>query len=79
MATITNVSIVLDPTAPVGTNPYVADITVTDSQGNMVMGKLPITIKATNRTTLATGTIANGTTKITLPDYDPSATAIVGG
>ena len=77
--TNTNISLVLDPTAPVGDNPYVADITVLDTKGNMALGSLPVSIKASNGAILATGTAVNGTTRITLPDYELSATAVVGG
>ena len=77
--TNTNVSLVLDPNAPAGVNPYVADVTVTDTKGNMALGTLPLTVKASNGTILGTGTVVNGTGSITLPDYEQSATAIVGG
>jgi hypothetical protein len=38
----------LDPEAPTDINPFVADITVKDEKGNMVLGTLLVSIKATD-------------------------------
>ena len=77
--TSTNVSLVLDPTTPNGTNPYVADITVQDIDGNLALGSLSVTLQALNGTNLVSGTVENGTVRLNLPDYEESAIAVVGG
>ena len=64
--TTTNVSLVLDPNASTGTNPYGADVTITDNNGNMAMGNLWVTIKdPSNGGTIASGYAVNGTAQIT--------------
>ena len=76
--TTTNVSLVLDPNAPTGTNPYVADVTLTDNNGNMAMGRLNVTVTdPSNGNRIVSGYAENGTAQITLPDYYQSVSVIV--
>jgi hypothetical protein len=76
--TETTVSLVLDQEAPTGTNPYVADITAKDEQGNMAYYSLLVTVKKTSGEILGQGVVENGSARITLPDYVENF-QVVGG
>jgi hypothetical protein len=76
--TTTNVSLVLDPESATGVNPFVADITIKDSTGNMVMGDMPVTLRDTNGNYVTSGTVQNGTARITLPNYRDNVQVTTG-
>jgi hypothetical protein len=76
--TTTSMSLVLDPEAATGVNPFVADITMKDSSDNMVMGNVPITIKDSNGNYVTSGTVQNGTARITLPSYKDTLQVTTG-
>ena len=78
LQTTINVSLVLDPNATTGQNPYVADVTIKDSRGNMILGEDQVSVFSSG-TQITSGTAYNGSGRIPLPGYYESLTAVIGG